>query len=124
MIEDDLLKIVQSMVADRGFVIEAVRLRDVALPSVLSNRITDKLAAEQEAQAMTYVLQKAEQEARRKKVEAQGIADAQQIIKKDLDPHYLSYLWIEALKESAKHNNATIYIPTGVDGMPMFKAVK
>jgi hypothetical protein len=83
-----------------------------------------KVAAEQDAQRMEFVLKKESQEAERKRLEAKGIADAQAIIKKDLDPHYLTYLWIEALKEGAKHNNAVIYIPTGTDGMPMFKKKK
>lgn len=70
---------------------------------------------------MEFVLKKAKQEAERKAIEAKGIADAQIIIKKDLSHEYLIYLWIEALKEGAKHNNAVIYVPTGSDGMPMFR---
>ena len=67
---------------------------------------------------------KEKQEAERKALEAKGIADAQKIIKKDLDHNYLIYLWIEALKESAHHKNATIYVPTGMDGMPLFKQIE
>ncbi len=123
-IETELFNISKTLIEDRGIVLESVRLRDVKLPKVLADRITEKLSAEQDMMKMTYTLQQAQKEAERKVVEAKGIADAQAIIKKDLDPHYLSYLWIEALKESAKHNNATIYIPTGTDGMPFFKQVK
>lgn len=69
---------------------------------------------------MTFVLQKEKQEAERKTIEAKGIADAQSIIKKDLDENYLKYLWISALE---KHQGAIIYVPTGTDGMPVFKRV-
>jgi hypothetical protein len=43
---------------------------------------------------------------------------------KDLSHEYLVYLWIEALKEGAKHHNAVIYVPKGADGMPMFRNVE
>lgn len=107
----------------RGVVVESVMLLDPVLPQVVNDRIQAKVGAEQDAQRMEFVLRQKKLEADAKVVEAQGIADAQQIIKKDLDHNYLVYLWIEALKESAKHNNAVIYIPTGGDGMPLFKGV-
>ena len=66
---------------------------------------------------------KTELEAQAKVLEANGIAKAQAIIKQDLTHEYLVYLWIEALKESAKHNNATIYIPTDSNGLPFFKSI-
>jgi regulator of protease activity HflC (stomatin/prohibitin superfamily) len=107
----------------RGVVVESVMLLDPVLPAVVNDRIQAKVGAEQDAQRMEYVLRQKKLEADAKVVEAKGIADAQMIIKKDLDHNYLVYLWIEALKESAKHNNAVIYIPTGGDGMPLFKGV-
>lgn len=119
-IEGVLLEAVRHSLKDHGIVAEAVLLRDVAVPDAVKDRVNAKVAAEQDAQRMEYVLKQKRLEADAKVIEAKGIADAQQIIKKDLDDNYLKYLWIEALKESAKHNNATIYIPTGTDGMPMF----
>jgi prohibitin 1 len=117
-----------------GFEVEAVMLLDPVLPQVVQDRIQAKVAAEQDAIRMESVYKQKELEGKTNKrvkeldaeakvIEAKGIADAQAIIKKDLDHNYLVYLWIEALKESAKHNNATIYIPTGTDGMPYFANV-
>lgn len=123
-IEQGLLKAVTATLAERGITCEGVYLRNIELPKAVRERIEAKLAADQDAQRMEFVLQKTKQEAEQRRVEAKGIADAQVIIKKDLDHAYLQYLWIEALKESAKHNNATIYVPTGGDGMPMFLRVK
>lgn len=127
------------------FVVEQVMLQDPVLPGSVQERINAKVSAEQDAIRMQSIfkqqelqakanarqaeleaegqLKRKELEAQAKVVEAKGIAEAQLIIKKDLDENYLRYLWIEALKESAKHNNATIYIPTGNDGMPLFKSV-
>lgn len=113
----------QTDLEQRGIVVESVMLLDPVLPASVVERIQAKAGAEQDAQRMQFVLQQKEAEAKARVVEAQGIADAQKIIKKDLDDNYLKYLWIDALKESAKHNNATIYVPTGYDGMPLFKNI-
>jgi regulator of protease activity HflC (stomatin/prohibitin superfamily) len=123
-IEEAILEAVKHSLAERGVLAEKVLLRNVEVPQAVKEMVEAKVAAEQDAQRMEFVLKKESQEAERKRLEAKGIADAQAIIKKDLDPHYLTYLWIEALKEGAKHNNAVIYIPTGTDGMPMFKEIK
>lgn len=132
-VEGKVLERVRQELDRHGFEVEAVMLLDPVLPDVVKQRIEAKVAAEQDAIRMTSVFKQREQEgmankrvkeldAEAKVIEAKGIADAQAIIKKDLDHNYLVYLWIEALKESAKHNNATIYVPTGGDGMPLFKA--
>jgi prohibitin 1 len=119
-IEESLTKSVKATLAERGIHCEAVLLRDVQLPRVVKDRIEAKLAADQDAQRMTFVLVKEKQEAERKRVEAQGIADAQKIIKTELDDNYIRYAWIQALKE---HQGAIIYVPTGQDGLPFFKEV-
>lgn len=133
-VERSILGKVQKELGDRGFTVEAVMIQDPQLPQVVADRIQAKVAAEQDAIRMQSVFTQRELEAKANKrvkeleaeakvIEARGIAEAQKIIKTDLDDNYLRYLWIEALKESAKHNNATIYIPTGGDGMPLFKSV-
>ena len=133
-VEEKVLARVRHDLEPRGFIIENVMLQDPHLPDVVTGRIQAKVAAEQDALRMAFVFKQREQEglankrqkeleAEAKVIEAKGIASAQKIIKSDLDDNYLKYLWVEALKESAKHNNATIYIPTGNDGMPLFKSV-
>lgn len=123
-IEAEITARTQAELEPRGISVEAVMILDPVMPDVVVARIQAKVGAEQDAQRMEFVLKQKELEAKAKVAEAKGIAEAQQIIKKDLDDNYLRYLWIEALKESAKHNNATIYIPTGGDGMPMFGRVR
>ncbi len=116
-VEAELLSRVTDELSKRGIIVEGVMLLDPVLPESVKQSISNRISAD-------FMLQQKTTEAKAKVIEAQGVADAQNIIKKDLDDNYLKYLWIEALKESAKHNNATIYIPTGHDGMPMFKEVK
>jgi regulator of protease activity HflC (stomatin/prohibitin superfamily) len=119
-VESRILERIRKELSPRGIEIESVMLLDPVLPDVIKNRIEAKMAAEQDATRMEYVLKQRRLEADAKVIEAKGIADSQSIIKKDLDDNYLRYLWISALKE---HTGAIIYVPTGADGMPFFHPV-
>ncbi len=104
----------------RGILIEQVLLRNVILPAKLSASIQAKLQSEQESQRYDFVLSKEKKEAERKRIEAEGQKDAQRIINESLTPKYLQYLYINELKDRA----GTIYIPTGQDGLPLFKNIQ
>lgn len=104
----------------RGIAIEQVLLRNVTLPAKLSSSIQEKLQAEQESQRYEFILQKETKEADRKRIEAEGQRDAQTTIAESLTPKYLQYLYIKELKE----REGTIYVPTGSDGLPLFKSVQ
>jgi regulator of protease activity HflC (stomatin/prohibitin superfamily) len=94
----------------RGIVHENTLLRDIELPKRVRAAIDEKIAAEQEAQKMVYVLNKEKQEADRKRVEAGGIADAQRIISSSLTNPYLQYNYIQTLRALADTKNATFVI--------------
>src|SRR5258705_521941 len=64
----------------RGLVLEQLLVRNITLPQSVKTTIEQKINAEQDAQKMQFVLLKEKQEAERKRVEAQGIADYQRII--------------------------------------------
>ncbi|MCG8431613.1 MAG: prohibitin family protein [Candidatus Omnitrophica bacterium] len=106
----------QELVKDRGVIIERVLLRAITLPPMVSGAIENKLKSEQEAQRMKFVLQRETQEAERKRVEAGGIRDAQEIINKSLSAQYLQYLWINTLNQ----NPNVIYVATEAN-MPLFR---
>lgn len=119
-VESKVLERIRHELDRHGFEVEAVMILDPVLPDVVKARVEAKVAAEQDAARMEFVLKQKELEARAKVVEADGIAKAQKIIKADLDDNYLRYLWIMALKE---HEGAVIYVPTGNDGLPFFRPV-
>lgn len=104
-IEDDFKK--------RGLVLEQLLIRNINLPASVKTTIESKINAEQEAQKMTFVLQKEKQEAERKRVEAQGIADYQKIISTGLSDKQLQYEQIKAQKEIATSPNAKIIFMNG-----------
>ncbi|MBI3990576.1 MAG: prohibitin family protein [Candidatus Omnitrophica bacterium] len=107
-----------NLVGGRGIIIERVLLRAITLPPTVSGAIEQKLKAEQEAERMKFILQRETQEAERKRVEAGGIRDSQEIINQSLTSRYLNYLWINTLNQ----NPNVIYVATEAN-MPMFRAV-
>ena len=104
-------RIFKSIEADfktRGLVLEQLLIRNINLPQSVKVTIESKINAEQDAQKMTFVLQKEKQEAERKRVEAQGIADYQRIISTGLSDKQLQYEQIKAQKELAASPNTKI----------------
>lgn len=98
----------------RGIILERVLLRNISLPTKVKNAIEAKLEAEQEAQKMEFVLLKEKKEAERKKIEAEGIAKAQDIIAQSLAGErgraYLSWKYLENLQHLYNSPNNTIVI--------------
>ena len=85
---------------DRGLMLEQLLVRNLTLPESVRSAIESKINAEQDAQKMTFVLQKEKQEAERKRVEAQGIADYQKILSTGLSDKQLQYEMIKAIATS------------------------
>jgi len=115
-------KIYSELVTDlkpRGFVVEAILLRRIQLPQLVVEAINAKLAADQEAQRMQFVLAKEKQEAERKRIEAQGIQDFQKIISQGLNEQLLRWKGIETTKALAESSNSKIIIVGGRDGLPL-----
>ncbi|MBK9109405.1 MAG: prohibitin family protein [Saprospiraceae bacterium] len=118
------LKIFKSIEADfnsRGLVLEQLLVRNIVLPQSVSASIEEKIRAEQDAQKMTYVLQKEKQEAERKRVEAQGIADYQRIINATLTDKQLQYEWIKTYQNLVSSGNSKVIVmdkntPVIIDG--------
>ena len=104
---------------DRGLVLEQLLVRNITLPQSVKIAIESKINAEQDAQKMQFVLQKEKQEAERKRVEAQGIADYQKIINTGLSKQQLQYEMIKANKEIATSPNTKVIIMGNGNGTPI-----
>ncbi|MCX6320592.1 MAG: prohibitin family protein [Bacteroidia bacterium] len=96
---------------ERGLLLEQLLVRNLTLPASVKASIESKINAEQDAQKMTFVLQKERQEAERKRVEAQGIADYQKILSTGLSDRLLQYEMIKAI--SASPNAKLIFMTNG-----------
>jgi len=115
-IEDDFKK--------RGLILEQLLIRNINLPNSVKLSIESKINAEQDAQKMTFILQKEKQEAERKRVEAQGIADYQRIISMGLTDKQLQYEQIKAQKELAASPNTKIIFMNGKGNTPVILSDK
>jgi regulator of protease activity HflC (stomatin/prohibitin superfamily) len=103
-----IYKSIETDFKSRGLILEQLLIRNINLPASVKTTIESKINAEQEAQKMQFVLQKEKQEAERKRVEAQGIADYQRIISSGLSDKQLQYEQIKAQKELAASPNTKI----------------
>jgi regulator of protease activity HflC (stomatin/prohibitin superfamily) len=116
LILDDL----KQLVGPRGIVVEATPMRQLTLPAKITAAIEDKLSADQESQRMTFVLTKEKQEAERKRIEAQGVADFQRIVTDGISDKLLQWKGIEATQDLAKSPNSKIVIiGNSKNGLPL-----
>jgi regulator of protease activity HflC (stomatin/prohibitin superfamily) len=107
-------------VEPRGIAVESTPLRKLTLPKRLAAAIEEKLGAEQESQRMEFVLTREKQEAERRRIEAQGIADFQRTVSQGIDERLLRWKGIEATEKLAASQNTKIVIAgAGKDGLPV-----
>jgi regulator of protease activity HflC (stomatin/prohibitin superfamily) len=114
-----IFKTIEADFAKRGLILEQLLIRNIMLPQSVKTTIESKINAEQDAQKMQFVLQKEKQEAERKRVEAQGIADYQKILSTGLSDKQLQYEQIKAQKELALSPNAKVIIMGGKGNTPI-----
>jgi regulator of protease activity HflC (stomatin/prohibitin superfamily) len=112
-IEKEITEQMETILAPRGFEIEAVLLKNIALPTGLARAVEEKLEAEQEAQRMEFLLDREKREAQRKIIEAEGIRDSQKIISEGLTPAIIQWQSIDAFREVAKSPNSKVIITDG-----------
>ena len=120
MVAKQIQEKISEDLAKRGITVEAILLRDIQLPATLKASIESKQQAEQEALAMNFRLQKETQEAQRKRIEAGGIRDFQQIVAQGISPQLLEWKGIEATESLAKSNNSkVVVIGNSKNGLPL-----
>jgi regulator of protease activity HflC (stomatin/prohibitin superfamily) len=119
-----IFKTIEADFGKRGLILEQLLIRNIMLPQSVKTTIESKINAEQDAQKMQFVLQKEKQEAERKRVEAQGIADYQKILSTGLSDKQLQYEQIKAQKELALSNNAKVIVIGGKGNTPIILSDK
>jgi prohibitin 1 len=119
-IAGEIFSLFKRIAGDRGIMVQQVLLRKIGLPAVVANAIQEKLRREQEAEQMKFVLQKEQQEAERKRIEAQGIADFQRIVAQGISPQLLEWKGIEATEKlAASANSKIVVIGNSKTGLPL-----
>lgn len=106
--------------AERYVLLDDLLLKRITLPASVQAAIEKKQAAKQDMEAFTYVVQREDKEADRKRIEAMGIRDFQSIISPGLTPNYLQFKGIEASLKLAESANAkVVIIGKSEDGLPL-----
>lgn len=124
-IERDITTKLNEQYATRGVVLESVLMRDLELPGALTTAIELKMAQKQEVQKMEYVLLQETQKAEVRRVEASGLAKAQEIIAQTLGENYLHYKYVDGMKEAAKSPNpVTVLMPYDPTVVPKIQTEK
>ena len=124
VVAQNMFKHMRTALDSRGVEAEQVLLRSVQLPPLLTTAIQEKLQAEQQAQRMRFVLDRERQEADRKRVEAQGIADFQSIVAKGISAELLKWKAIEVAHELSKSPNSKIIVLGDKSGLPIILSDK
>ena len=120
MVAKQIFDQVNTQLSVRGLTVENVLLRDIQLPATLKAAIEAKQQAEQESLAMNFRLQKETQEAQRKRIEAAGVRDFQQIVAQGITPSLLEWKGIEATENLAKSpNSKVVVIGNNKNGLPL-----
>ncbi len=117
--QQKIFKTIESEFSARGIVLESILIRNVELPGSVKTTIESKINAEQESQKMKFVLEKERQEAERKRVEAQGIADYQRILTSTLTDKLLQYEQIKAQRDLSQSPNAKVVIMNSGKSAPI-----
>jgi regulator of protease activity HflC (stomatin/prohibitin superfamily) len=95
---------VQALLARDGLIVENLLLRDVVYTKEFEKTLVAKMVAEQKVQESAFEVQQAELRAQVQVIEAQGEAQALELVNRAIrdQPLLLQYLWIKSLPEQLK----------------------
>jgi regulator of protease activity HflC (stomatin/prohibitin superfamily) len=117
---DAVLARIQRYAAASPFVVSSVVVGNVQYPEEIATAVSRKLAATQELQRKDTEIEIERKERTKREVQAQGIANAMQIIRGQLSGMYIQHEAIEAQKLMVNSPNHTVvYIPAGAMGVPL-----
>jgi regulator of protease activity HflC (stomatin/prohibitin superfamily) len=119
-IGDAVLARIRQYAEGSPFIINSVVVGNIQYPEEVANAVSRKLAATQELQRKDTEIEIERKERTKREVQAQGIANAMQIIRGQLSPMYIQHEAIEAQKQMVNSPNHTVvYIPVGPMGVPL-----
>ena len=108
------------MTKDTPFEVRSIVVGNIQYPQEIVDAVSRKLAATQELERKNTEIEIAKREKDKRIIEAQGIAQATEIISQRLTANYLQYEAIKAQRDTINSpNHTTIYIPVGPMGVPL-----
>jgi prohibitin 2 len=120
VIEQEILEEIKIVLKDQYLLVTRVLVEDVKLPTTIRTAIETKLKQEQESLEYEFRIAKAQKEAQRQEIEAEGKAVANKILSASLTDKILQEKGIQATIELSKSpNSKVIVIGSGKSGMPI-----
>jgi len=109
----------------KPFEVQSIVVGTINLPQSVAVAQEQKISKETELERKKFEIDIAKQEAQVRIEEAKGIAEAQRIINVTLTANYLQHQAIKAQEKMASSpNHTTVYIPSGLNGVPLVKTVQ
>jgi regulator of protease activity HflC (stomatin/prohibitin superfamily) len=119
-IQTEIFDLAAKRIQEKNIALDAVLIRDVGLPDKLKQAIERKLQEEQSSLEYEFRLTRAEKEAERQRIEAEGKAAANRILSQSLTDKVLRDKGIEATLRLAESPNAKVIVVGGGDeGLPL-----
>jgi len=119
-IGEAVLERIRTYATGSPFIISSVVVGNVQYPAEVADAVSRKLAATQDLQRKDTEIEIERKERTKREVQAQGIANAMQIIRGQLSTMYIQHEAIEAQKLMVNSPNHTVvYIPVGPMGVPI-----
>ncbi len=119
-IGDAVLTRIRAYASGSPFIIDSVVVGNVQYPEEVASAVSRKLAATQELARKDTEIEIERKERTKREVQAQGIANAMQIIRGQLNAMYIQHEAIEAQKAMVgSPNHTVVYIPVGPMGVPI-----
>ena len=99
--------------------IDNILITDVDIPEGLKKAIEAKVTQFQNSLQYDYVLSVAKKEAERKRIEAEGIRDFQEIVTPGISENFLRWKGIEATLDLARSDNSKVVVIGAQNGLPL-----
>ncbi|MCZ2355809.1 MAG: prohibitin family protein [Bacteroidia bacterium] len=120
VIQEEIFHQTDAAIKKKHIKLDALLIRSIKLPETIKVAIESKLKQEQESMEYEFKISKEKKEAERKRIEAQGIKDFQNIVSEGISDKLLRWKGIEATQELAKSQNSKVVIVgNGKDGLPV-----
>jgi prohibitin 2 len=103
-LQQDAFSRLQALLARDGLIGEDLLLREVVYTKEFEKTLVNKMVAEQKVQESAYEVEQAELSAQVEVIQAQGEAQALNLVNRAIQEHplLLQYLWIKSLPESVR----------------------
>jgi len=119
-IQEEIYIETRDILVNQYIQLNEVLVRDVTLPPTIKTAIEKKLKQEQESLEYEFKIIKETKEAERRKIDAEGKAEANRILNASLTSNILKEKGIEATVKLAESPNAkVVIIGNSADGMPI-----